>query len=98
MPKGDTITEKDAKSAKPAKKRTILSPAERAAKLRAEAAALEAKVQERAKGQLAQAEANVVTLTERRDAAQAKLDDAITIVNGLKELAGVTEDSSTDES
>lgn len=90
MPKTEKTTEE-----KPAKKRTILSPAERIAKLKAEAAALEAKQIEKAKGQLAQAEANVTTLTERRDQAQAKLDDAITVVNGLKVLAGQTEEPVT---
>jgi hypothetical protein len=88
MPKTNTATEE-----KPAKKRTILSPAERIAKLKAEAEALEAKEKERARGKLAQAEENVKVLTERRDQAQAKLDDAITVVNGLKVLAGETEES-----
>jgi hypothetical protein len=79
-------------------KRTMLTPAQRIEKLKAEAEALEKREQDRAKGKLKEAEARVTQLTEQRDKAQAKLDDAVTVVNSLKELAGVTEDSTTDES
>lgn len=85
--------------AAPAKqKRTILTPQQRIAKLQAEAKALEKREQDRAKSKLADAEARVKQLTEQRDKAQAKLNDAITVVEGLKILAGQTEDTSTDES
>lgn len=93
----DTV-KKDAAPKAEAKTRTVLTPAQRIAKLKAEAEALEKREQDRAKGKLKEAEARVTQLTEQRDKAQAKLDDAVTVVNSLKELAGVTEDSTTDES
>lgn len=94
MPKQET-----AETKAETKKRTVLTPAERIAKLKAEAEALEKREADRAKAKLVEAEARVTQLTEQRDRAQAKLDDAITVVNGLKVLAGIgTEDESTDES
>jgi hypothetical protein len=95
MPKGNTAVAE----AKPeTKKRTELTPAERIAKLKAEAEALEKREQEKAKSKLADADARVKQLTEQRDRAQAKLDDAITVRNGLAELAGITEDEAPAES
>jgi chromosome segregation ATPase len=80
----------------PAKKRTVLTPAQRIEKLKAEAEALEKREAQRAAGKVAQAEANVTVLTERRDQAQAKLDAAEQELHDLRRAAGI-EAPSTDE-
>lgn len=73
---------------KPKAKRTILSPAERAAKLRADAAALEAKVAEQAKGKIKAQEERVAQLQGQVDDRQKKLDAAKAELVELRTAAG----------
>lgn len=94
MPKQDTATTKAE-----TKKRTVLTPAQRAAKLQAEAKALLEREAEKAKAKIKGQEERVAQLQSQVDDRQAKLDAAKAELEQLKVAAGVsTEDPSTDES
>ena len=90
MPKGNTAT-----TEAPAKKqRTILTPAQRIEKLKAEAEALEKREQDRAKSKIATAEQKVTDLQAKRDKLNDQIQVALLELDELRLIAGViTEDS-----
>lgn len=78
------------------KKRTVLSPVERAAKLQAEAEALLAREAKRAESKLDDAIARLTQLEEQRDKAQAKVDAQKQAVADLRKAAGIEDEQPTE--
>lgn len=75
------------------KTRTVLTPAQRAAKLQAEAEALLAREADRAKGKVKGQEERVAQLQAQVDDRQAKLDAAKAELAELKKAAGIEDEA-----
>ena len=89
MAKQETAAPKAEKT----KTRTVLTPAQRIAKLKAEAEALEKREADRAKAKLGEAEARLTQVKEQRDKAQAKVDAQEKVVAELKAAAGIEDEA-----
>ena len=93
MTKGTTKQAQTTPAPEEKKTRTVLTPTERIAKLKAEAEALEKREADRAKAKLGEAEARLTQVKEQRDRAQAKVDDQEKVVAELKTAAGIEDEA-----
>jgi chromosome segregation ATPase len=96
----DTV-KKDAAPKAEAKTRTVLTPAQRIAKLKAEAEALEKREADRARGQMVKLEERTKALVAKRDKINAEIEELGKQHVALSKLLPeepITEDSTTDES
>jgi len=75
------------------KTRTVLTPAQRIAKLKAEAEALEKREADRAKGKIQAQEERVAQLQGQVDDRQAKLDAAKAELAELRKAAGIEDEA-----